>query len=105
MFFLLCKRLLEVHFLVGDRVSEPEFGSVEHQAAVAMRVTETIELVTKDGASQPIGVGAMNAELVGAAGMWVEGYEVVAEKFVVGNSALAVLHVDNLSWPVHGVWA
>ena len=78
---------------------------MEHQAAVAMRVAETIELVAADGTPQSVGMGAMNAELVGAAGMGIEGYEVVAEKFVVGNSALAMLHVDNLSWPVHGVWA
>ena len=42
MFFLLCKRLLEVHLFLGNGMAEPELGGMEHQAVVAMRVAKTI---------------------------------------------------------------
>jgi len=80
----------------------------------------SVERVTHNGAVQAVGMGAMYAELVGAAGFGVEGYEgfglgsVIPRRlniplapfvrgiddFIAGNSRLAVLEIHHLQGTV-----
>ena len=99
-----------MHFLTGDGMVEPDFGGMEHEAGAL----GAVELVAHNGTAKSVGMGAVDAQLVGAARLGVEGDQVRGERreegggrfvdeLVVGDSPLAVLHVDNLSGTVHGV--
>lgn len=58
-----------MHGFAGYWVAEPYLGSVEHQTLAL----GAIELVAHDGTAQSVGVGAVDAQLVGAAGLGIEG--------------------------------
>ena len=62
----------EVHLFTRYGMAEPDFSGMEHQS-VALRA---VELVALDGASQSVGMGAMDAQLVGAACLGIEGNDV-----------------------------
>lgn len=95
------KRLFKVHFLPCYGVFEPYFSSMKHQSFALV----SVEFIAYNGASEPVGVSTVNAQLVGSSGMGVEGYEVVGDELIVGDGLLAVFHVHHLPRPVHGVWA
>ena len=66
----------EVHLLACDRMPEPYLCSMEHEPLAL----GAIEFVAYDGASESIGVGAVYAQLMGAACLRIEGYELRGER-------------------------
>ena len=99
-----------MHLLTSGWMTEPDFGSMQPET-VALGA---VEFVANDGAAQPVGVGTVDAQLVGAPRLGPKGNECPtlglacrgdgAQYLVVGDSPLAVFQVYHLSRTVHGVW-
>ena len=92
----------EGHPVAVGRVAEAEVGGVEQEPVGRLAA---VEAVADDRKAQAGRMGAMDAQLVGAAGVGdeaEEGRSVVAqaEYLVVGDGRLALLGVDLLPGPV-----
>ena len=90
---------LEGHPLARDGMDEFQTVGMQVEAVGGLAV----ELVAADGASQAVGMGTVHAQLVGASGLRIEGYAVVANYLIVGCGGLAALIVNHLSRAVDGV--
>ena len=60
-----------MHLFASHGVGEPYLGSVKTKTLTL----DAIELVAHDGTAQTIGVGTMDAQLVGATSLRIEGHE------------------------------
>lgn len=70
--------------------------------------TETIgggavEVVSNDGAGKSVGVSAMNAELMGSAGLRPQMNVDAVDHSIAGDGAFAVLLTHHLPWTIVGV--
>ena len=90
-----------MHWLLGYGVLEPEFSGMKHQPLVLLSCA--IKLVTNDGTPQPVRMGTMDAQLVGAPSLRPQRHHAIRQEFVVGNGPLAMFRVDQLAGAVHGV--
>ena len=88
-----------MHGFGGDGVVEPDFCRMEQQTFTF----GAVEFVTNDRAAQSVGMGAMDAQLMGAPRLRIECHQVVGYHFVVSDGTFAVFQVHNLSWTVHRV--
>lgn len=80
-------------------MTEPYLGSVEVEAVSL----GAIELVTLDRTTQAVGMGTVDAQLVGAPCLGVEGDEVRVEELVIRYCTLSMLHIHHLPGTVHWV--
>ena len=62
----------EVHLFTRYGMAEPDFSGMEHQS-VALRA---VEFIANDGTSQAVGMSTVDAQLVGAACLGIEGNDV-----------------------------
>ena len=93
--------VVECHRLAVHRMAEREAGGVEHQSLCGV----AIEVVAYDGARQPVGMGAVDAQLVGAPRQGVKLNSVVGQHAVVGDGLMPVCGIHELAWAVGQVGA
>ena len=91
-------RALEVQALAADGMVESQFGSMQAETVGFL----TVEGIAKDGRAEAFGVGAVHAQLVGAASVRDEGDE-PTDHLIVGEGVLAVERVDHLARTVEGI--
>ena len=65
--------------------------------------TGAVEDVARDGTSEAVGMGAVDAELVGAACLGIELHAVLVGEDITGDGGLAHSVVDHLTWGVEGI--
>ena len=65
--------------------------------------TGAVEDVALDGTSEAVGMGAVDAELVGAACLGIELHAVLVGEDVTGEGGLAYAVVDDLAGRIEGI--
>ena len=89
----------EMHWLACYGMREPDLGGMEHQTATL----GAVEFIADDGAAQTVGVCTVDAQLVSAARLGVERYDMRTHELVISHRTFAMLPVNHLSRTVHGV--
>ena len=90
---------LKVHQLAGGWVGESDAFGMKIKAVGG----STVEDVAFDGHSQSVGMGAVDAQLVGAPRFGVELDAAIPFINIVGDSWFSVAAIDRVAWGVEGV--
>ena len=94
-----------MHLLCCYGMYKPYFCSMKHETFGGL----TVQAVADDGCVETIGMGGMDAELVGTPGERIEIDEECTVRSlstddVTGDGRFAMLAIHHLSWSVVGIW-